>query len=503
MSKSIKSSKSRSRSISISKSKSLDVITDILAGEKRVAERLLDPLTKIINLFGNLEILNKKIAEHREMMKQMLLNPVNFYKDFKNRIILKGETAEFPEFAGVVSFLLIKILHDAGVNAACQSNPSLDIMRTILLHEIISIQVVGRMVYPYKATILVIEQMLKFIDVYYRGSTNDKYAPLYHNFRYRMYLPYMLSTAPENIIFPTIRQLGSTDLIKIRCVPIMLLGVVSAPVHADQYKNTPLDFWAHDLQHVRRQYQETERYYDIVVKHIKYYDARSPFDFVSKITFYEKMENYTQSVLLPIFESKDGDNDYNKALKQWIRMLIFEIVHEKAWPITKFSLLRNIPLGYDVFPIEKLDVTADTIITKDEAFNDPTTLSNLYKKMRRGFYDSEIGNDSEINKILLKKFRTAKYLKDAVNLLIRKLNMCAGVDDSRTECRPFEDETLFALILDSQNADEFDEHPELQETETQPDIKQYKNKNKAAVAWKIELGAPSKFIELGGGNLTK
>ena len=83
-----------------------------------------------------------------------------------------------------------------------------------------------------------------------------------------------------NIIFPTNAYIGATELIKLRCVPILIMGVSNKPVYVDQYLNTPLDFWAHDIQHSKRQIQETLRYYDCYIKHSEYYQRRVLFNII-------------------------------------------------------------------------------------------------------------------------------------------------------------------------------------------------------------------------------
>jgi outer membrane protein assembly factor BamA len=78
-------------------------------------------------------------------------------------------------------------------------------------------------------------------------------------------------------------EINVTDLIKLRCVPILIMGVVDKPIYADQYLNSPLDFWAHDIQHSKRQIQETERYFDSFIKHNQYYQRRTVFDIITPI----------------------------------------------------------------------------------------------------------------------------------------------------------------------------------------------------------------------------
>ena len=78
------------------------------------------------------------------------------------------------------------------------------------------------------------------------------------------------------------------------------MGVVDKPIYVDQYLNSPLDFWAHDIQHSKRQIQETLRYYDVFIKHNNYYNRRTLYDIKTPNQFYKYMEKFTQDKIIPI-----------------------------------------------------------------------------------------------------------------------------------------------------------------------------------------------------------
>ena len=358
--------------------------------------------------------------------------------------------------------------------------------------------------------------MLKIIDTFYRVK-ETKYTAYYHNFRYRVYLTYLLDNPDNDYLVMPVLTIGATDIIKLRCVPILVLGITDEPIHADQYINTPLDFWAHDIQHARRQIQETERYYDTIVKHSKYYESRSPFDLISKQTFYKIMEKFTKEIILPMIalsplrkkgELEDDEltkinsliKDSNEQAKLR-KLLIFEIVHEKAWPITKFSICRNIKLGYDTFPIEtmitkcgddKIDYIDEEIMkmcpdlnfsTMDEEFEDPTTLSNTINKLRYGFYDDP---DDPNSMIVNEKYRTSEELvKQAIYVL------------EQLECETITKEELINLTKNTKNAEEFLQYPKVIKTPDNPETWTIYPIAKVA-KWKVEPDAPLSFEQLGG-----
>jgi hypothetical protein len=427
--------------------------------EVRIDRRAKRPLAIAMTMFETKNYL-PEIEEHNEIVKGIMNDPLNKYLELRDRLRVNGPTASFPEFKGTVSKLTQELFQNPENVAIINSDPTLLNLRELLVHTLISIQTEHRYVYPYKATILVIEEMLKILDIIARKKRADL-NPYYHNLRYRLYLTYLLDQAyPDNIVFPTIFNIGSTFLIKTRCVPIQFIGVVHEPTHADQYDNSPIDFWAHDIQHGRRLIQENQRYYDIVVKHIYYYTKRSTFDFVPIEAFYKEQAAFTQFlfslITITAAEREAAAKETNPAeklekekaiaYKNIKKLIIFEVVHEKAWPITKFSLCRNIPLGYDVFPIETLVARTTTvgIKTVDDKFQDPTTLSNLYNKLRKGFYDKVISPDP---RILEEKFRTAKDIAAAAQELLTQIDC--------TIKHSFEE--LLALTLDEKGAEEFTE----------------------------------------------
>jgi hypothetical protein len=248
-------------------------------------------------------------------------------------------------------------------------------------------------------------------------------GPYYHIFRYRSYMTTFLCSKeygiPHNIIFPTHFNISATSLIKLRCVPILIMGVVDKPIYVDQYLNSPLDFWAHDIQHSKRQIQETLRYYDVFIKHNNYYKQRTLYDVKTPMQFYQYMHDFTVRKILPmILINKDSDNDEIKAFKSMKRLIIFEVIHEKAWPITQPSLCRNISLRYDEFPIENIYLKDNKIGAFYYLFSDPTTIGNVIAKLRHGFYDKS----KEPKKyIVQKEYRTSDNVARCAREIMEEL----------------------------------------------------------------------------------
>jgi hypothetical protein len=445
----------------------------------RIQKRAAGPYETAIHLFTTTNY-KPIIDEHNNLVKKIKDDPLTWYFQARERLQKAGATASFPEFKGTVALLTQAIFQKPEYVAVIEADETLKNIREIQVHSLIAIQTQNRYMWPYKATIMVIEELLKIVDIISRRLRKEASPKYYHNFRYRGYLTYLLDeAAPQNIVFPTVYPIGSTFLIEVRCAPIYFLGVVTDFTHADQYDNSPLDFWAHDIQHARRLIQEDRRYYDIVVKHELYYLKRSPFDYVSYDDFSIEMYKFSK-ILLNIIKFKTGDSEKIKAYKQIKKMLIFEVVHEKAWPITKFSLCRNIPLGYDIFPIESLVQTENGagMKTFDDKFQDPTTLSNLYHKLRKGFYDKV---DASLDVIVNPKYRTARDIATAAKEFLEEIG-CV---------KKYTIEKLLALTQDPIGAEEFTERAA---TIAFPNDRNEgvleKNPTEKMPIWQVEVEAP-------------
>jgi hypothetical protein len=386
---------------------------------------------------------SKWIEEHKEFIKQMQNAPYDTYITLKNRLKLEGNMASFPEFGGVVAYLIKAIFQDGKIYKYFQESEDRRVHLELVCHKLTGIMTNSRYVFPYTTTIYAIESLLILLETYYR-NINQSLPNFYHNFRYRTYLDYITITAcPNNIVIPTFVPTGATFFIKMRCVPLLVLGVADKPTHADQYINTPIDFWAHDVQHARRQIQETEAYFDRFVKHSAYYTKRDPFNVMEPEVFYKHMHTFTKSVILPMIISNLSDSEEAKARSRMNKIIVFEVVHEKAWPITRKALCRCIPLLYDLFPVESLKYTnGDYIDINTETFNDPTTLSNIRGKLRHGFYDDV---DTTVDVIVPKKYRTSKFIAECASYILKQLN-CNYIPS---------DELLLKLTKDETNAGEF------------------------------------------------
>ena len=120
------------------------------------------------------------------------------------------------------------------------------------------------------------------------------------------------------------------------------------------------------------------------------------------------MHDFTVTKILPmIVIDKEHDSDEIKAFKSIKRLIVFEVVHEKAWPITQPSLCRNISLRYDEFPVENINIKDGKIGSFHYLFSDPTTIGNVIAKLRHGFYDKSTDPKKYI---VPKEYRTSENI---------------------------------------------------------------------------------------------
>ncbi len=160
---------------------------------------------------------------------------------------------------------------------------------------------------------------------------------------------------PEVIIWPTSHALGFQELIRVRSVLIGFVGVETKTIRVDRHYQTPIDFWYHDINHVRRMM-------GYIFKLLKERNARTD---AEKFAVYrevdELVENILEKVKLPSKPNKPSqfvnsaeENEFNGKLEDWnneaalrrlVRIILFEIVHESALAGDKKSILQDLLRG--------------------------------------------------------------------------------------------------------------------------------------------------------------
>jgi nicotinic acid mononucleotide adenylyltransferase len=371
----------------------------------------------------------------------MIKNPVTTYKtlreNYKNNQL---------HLEAVILILLEKIFEINTKETEIFKKRTVDDEKNINQYDAMFQQIIikvshvlfkSRYYLTYRPTVEVIVDMLSFIDIMCRsdkdkckGSSN----PYFHTRRYLYYLKFMLDQYDKgHIVIPTYLSIGATDFVKIRCIPIYLVGCHPESEFADEYYNTPLDFFSHDVQHARRQlYYTEEQLYKLNNKYERFKNneiSRSPFmvdntiileDFQKKFDdFIDKMYQCTTNQIIPfLLVPKDTihkaplnrhittfNNDLAKGLRSMRKMIMFELLHEAALVTLPIVMIKGILLSTHTTPIERIADSGDNYANvEDIIYQDPTTLSNVLYKIQGTFFDTK---EERIEAIVPVNYRNA------------------------------------------------------------------------------------------------
>lgn len=385
-------------------------------------------------------------------------NPVREYKKYRARLQKYGPNAPFPEFKPVVDEIL-KELRSIELQKKLDTHPILKMeyaeVITFLSHINLSFSYENQTNYPYindyneafpyRPTIDAIESALRLFDKIERLE-NPNVVPLYHFDRYA-YHRHSLLADTENIFFPTMKSLSFTDLIKIRSVPIGFVGVTTKTIRVDRYFQSPLDFWYHDINHVRR----LAAYLKLKMKNNKATTQKA------KLKLYAEMDSFIQNKILPnIARLPKGSHPEDIAIRRLARLIIFEIFHESAVAADVASITQDLLRGPDIktpfeimiapsqtegFEIEKMRTAVGNvqsgakIISENNPENktvhihyyhdrDLGLLANVYNKLLFGYYD-EPSEPSEL--IAPVAYRKAEYIAKAAQYVLEFIGAPPGL----------------------------------------------------------------------------
>jgi hypothetical protein len=290
--------------------------------------------------------------------------------------------------------------------------------------------------FPYRPTIDAIEAALRLLDKLNRLEPGNKAVALYHFDRYA-YHRHALVSDHSVIVYPTITELKMDDLIRVRSVPIGFIGVVAKTIRVDRHQQSPLDFWYHDINHVRRM----QGYTNMRERALGY-----EFD-IQKINLYRHMDDFLKDTIFPnIDKAPDGTPEDDNGVRRLVRVIMFEIFHESALTSERISVLEEIlrpnmpqPFEHMIYPesdapedIEELrtptgNVQSGISNTKTRGaitvryFHDRalSLLGNVYNKLNYGFYDDPENTGDGLVAI---KYRTPEWLLKAAKKVFEILD---------------------------------------------------------------------------------
>jgi hypothetical protein len=307
--------------------------------------------SSLLILIASLLSAQPSLAAEAKTAEQLILeNPVKMYEIYSARLRKHGANASFPEFKPVVDHLRAK-LESAEFRQKVAAEKGLSLEHTEVLTMLFHVNLefvfddAEKYPYdrpfdgpfPYRPTIDAIENAIRLIDKVERIH-NPKAVPLYHFDRYA-YHRHSLLADTEIVVFPTLKPLSFTDLVRVRPVPFGFVGVVTETIRVDRHWQTPLDFWYHDLNHVRRMVAYIQLRAKIIgAKTLK-----------QKRAFYKKMDDFVVNEIMPNIKALPKGSDPDAInIRKLVRVILFEILHESALTSEREVIIEDLLRGPDV-----------------------------------------------------------------------------------------------------------------------------------------------------------
>jgi hypothetical protein len=422
-----------------------------------------------------------KIGEfksYQEYFKKTIIeNQDKKYKELVNEFRKYGsEGTRVPELKYVVDYLKCGLMIPI-IEQECNNNPYLDNLRDSLILTISSIYINPERQFCYGPTLRVIKLIIEFYDIFIR-SLREQTPPHYHKYRYERMFEYCISMASQGLIMiPTFYNLGITDLLQLRPYPLFPVGIVMDLIHVDEFLQTPIEFFIHDINHIRRMFEENLRYmkknrilrykhrtndiedipYNLIndnllyVQSMRYYD--SSFQFKQKIMdiinnnlsvcepgsknqqplppncILEERPFITKGVTglkkmahlqMDDYSQISFDTKIDHGYAHLIKILIFEITHEDALPLMEDVICKTIGRLSGIptlFPrvVMSPDGKVQTVMRIEYG---GSILGFVRYKIRYGFFDA---NDSPQEGYVRYAYRTDTQIANAVQIALKKI----------------------------------------------------------------------------------
>ena len=354
--------------------------------------------------------------ENTRETKTLIDNPMQAYHSYKQRLSQDLNTP-FPEFQSLIEYFKLS-LSDERIEENIINDPTLKALRALSLERLDKVAQDG---FHYADTIHAIERTIAFLDVHERGRIGGTTTPLYHSRRWRYHAHYMKAQAPEYILFPTIRDLGVTDLLKVRAAPIGIMGANINCHFVDGHSQTPLEFWYHDINHSRRMWAQ-----QLVIGKSKGLTVEE-----YAMECQECIDECIKILSIPKEVQNENPELCNKI--RIARTILFEILHEDALPADKEIIkeaLSRPPCGVARFVNENQGKDGAIVYSTDP---NATVLSFVYQKLAGDFYDIPekrmifLGADEYRTRDMVGD--AAIYVSDALKLEINEQVLRTNVSD--------------------------------------------------------------------------
>jgi hypothetical protein len=208
---------------------------------------------------------------------------------------------------------------------------------------------------------------------------------------------------------PTYENITASTLVLTRGPPIFFLGISKDLIHVDEYKQTSAEFFIHDLNHGRRQYQTSLE------------DFNKNWSTMKLLDYYKMQTDFLKEEIHPLISLKSlKDTKIPKGIKQLIKIILFEIIHEDAQPaygdLICRTILRNAGHGEAKFQVLFTNPSTGTPDIRQIKNPGGGILAFVKYKLRYGFLD-----DVLLPEIVEKEYRTSKNIATAAHLLLTQL----------------------------------------------------------------------------------
>lgn len=279
---------------------------------------------------------------------------------------------------------------------------------------------------PYIPSLYSIEKIMVIMEPLF---INEKYKH-YHSNRYLYHLHHINKL--NYLYVPTTEKISIETLNYLRPYPIGLIGINFDNEYADGYINSPLDYFYHDINHIRRfesaNLQYTNKKKNLIFDDKLYKSFRIESNQI--LNRIDKLDNYTKKILHIIhfeftheFAYTPTRNDLIKALHHNIKlqspfehMIDDNFVEEN---LEKYRLANyNIISGYNEMNNNynnKIRYYFD---------NGPNFIVSCYNKLNQRFYDKNIDPIEKIDfiKFIIKylSFYNIYYDYNSIDNMIKK-----------------------------------------------------------------------------------
>ena len=304
-------------------------------------------------------------GHHDPFLAELIQAPGAVY----NRLSNRARSAEgrpggfaFPEILPTLETILEDLTGRIGTRVA--EDDELEALRT----EAISLRTRNA---PYVDTLHFIARYIEHVDA--RVCERQPHLSRELKPKVREEFADLLRLAPDVLVFPTFSALNRRFFIRTRAVALQPLGLTTTAVHADGDLRSPAEFFYHDLDHVRFFVRE-----DLLALGIEVPDAYRSVDGLSPASTFDPVSQRHRTFLhhavaelrraAPLLRQGEkkrlalglrlekviddlalSDTDVADAAE----LLLFEIVHEKSFPMDAAVLERELSLPAHVEKLRK------------------------------------------------------------------------------------------------------------------------------------------------------